>query len=153
MPSGLSPEEVDKWIAILINRGVMVVLTAIVVALVAGMAWLFWILMRGLIPDIRAYFTELKESTVSNREELKTLVRDQAQFHKTILEDRRHAMTNTHIALLGTKAARVYINGHTHEAMIRPILDEIGEIATDAFIERPEHAKKIILPQIDRPST
>lgn len=140
-----SPKAIDEWVAIISNRGAVVVIAAIVIAFVAATLWLLWSLMRDLLPDVKGWFYEMKQSTIANKESLKGIhdtMRAQEKFHRAIAEDRRHCMTNTQIAILGTKAARHLIKGHPEESLIMPIVDEMNELAMDAFLPHPDSPKK-----------
>jgi hypothetical protein len=140
---GITPKEVDEWVAIISNRGAVVVIATLVIVFCAATLWLLWGLMRDLLPEVKSWFSEMKQSTIANKENLKGLhdtLRDQQAFHRQVAEDRRHCMTNTQIALLGSKVAGHLIEGHPKEHIVKPIINEMNELALDAFMEHPAKA-------------
>lgn len=121
----LDPKTVDEWIAIISNRGAVVVIAAIVIALIAGFAYLFWKFIYGLLydllPEIKGWVVDSREATITNKETLNKL--SDTMTHLT--EDRRQCQINTKLALMNTDVQNLMAKGHPHEKEIEALNQQI----------------------------
>lgn len=136
----LDPKIVDEWIAIVTNRGALVVIGAIVIAGVAGFVYLFWKFIRDMmldvVPEIKGWFSAMKTSTISSEKNLATLtetMKETKLFHQQVLEDRRQCQVNTQIALMNSEVHTLMAKGTVHEKEVELLNQQIKARALDAL--------------------
>lgn len=132
----MSPEQLEPWLKLLSNYGVLFVIGIIVIAFGAGTLYLIWLVLRDALPGLRGFFTEIRETNISNREALKGIddtLRSTQEFHRAVVDDRRHCAVNTELALLGTDLACHILEGHPKEAVTRPIIQQMRDKAVGAL--------------------
>jgi hypothetical protein len=132
----LDPDIFDKWVGIVANRGVTIVISTVVVLLVSGFAYLFWKYVKDLLPEIKDFFVEAKLATVENKQTNKQL----ADTLSAIADDRRQCHVNTQIALMNTDVHTLMARGTPHEKEIEALNQAIKVKAMDAlYAPHPHH--------------